>query len=288
MSLEKQSLKQWVIDIGSVIIGTVINAVSVNCFTVPNKIAAGGATGLATVLYYLFNMPVGISIILINIPLFFISFKSLGKTFFAKTAIATLITSIMIDTLVFLPTYTEDRLLASVFGGALSGLGLSFIYMRGIMTGGTDLLARLFKIIYPHMTLGRLLLVFDAMVVFIAALVFKDVTGALYAVIVIFITSKVVDTLLSGIDLAKIAFIVSDKSSEIGDAIIKYLDRGATLLYAKGCYSGIDRPVLFCVVRIHEIFRLRQIVNEIDDKAFVVFSEATEVVGEGFKDITNH
>lgn len=286
MLMEKQSLKCWLIDLASIVFGGIIYAVSVNCFTVPNKIAAGGATGLATVLYYLFKFPVGISIIMINVPLFLVSYKKLGRLFFIKTAIATFVTSIEIDMLASLPHYTEDRLLASVFGAVLAGIGLSFIFMRGIMTGGSDLLARLFKKRYPHMTLGRLLLIIDALVVIIAAIFFKDITGALYAVIVIYITSKVVDALLGGLDIGKVAYIISDKHAEICGAIIKNLDRGATMLYGRGCYSGTDRPVLLCAIRIHEVFRLKTLVREIDPNAFIIFTDATEVIGEGFKDIT--
>lgn len=281
--MEKSYLKDIALDTLAILIGSALFGAAFNIFILPNLIITGGATGLSVILNHVFGTPVGLVIIAINVPLFLFSYKKMGASFFIKTLFATIVSSLAIDLLSFLPQYSEDRLLACVFGSVMIGVGLSFIYMRGIMTGGSDLLSRLIKNRFNHISLGRLLLLIDGIVVlFGAVFVFKDVTSAFYSIISIFITSSVIDLMLSGIDRARFCFIISDKYLEIEKNIISVLDRSATVLYGRGSYKGDERYVILCAVKRFEIFRLQKIVADIDKDAFVIYGDATEVFGYGF------
>lgn len=271
-------------DFLSVAIGCMIYGISSNIFIIPNHIAPGGATGLSVIANYLFHVPVGTMIIVFNIPLFILSQKMLGKTFLFRTITATILLSVFVDLFVFLPHYTGDRLVAGLFGGAFGGIGLGIVFSRGVMTGGSDLLARIIKRKAHNITLGQLILIIDAFVITLAAFAFKDITAALYAVISIFVSTKAIDSVLSGFDTAKTAIIVTSKKDEISKGIISGLGRTATILDAVGAYSNDKRSMLFCVVRRHEFYKLKKMVNLLDDKAFVMVMDTSEVLGLGFKE----
>lgn len=270
-------------DFFAIVGGGIIWAFGINIFTVPNDIAPGGATGLATLINHFTGFPVGISIIIINVPLFIFAFFSVGRRFVAKTAAAIVLTSLILDIFaLFLPSFTEDRLLASVFGGALSGLGLGIIYMRGIATGGSDLLARLIDKKLPALSYAGTILLIDFVVVAIAAVCYKDWRSALYAVITIVIAGALSDRLLAGMTEGKLACIITEKSSAVSSAVLSEMKRGATLIPARGCYTGKQTAMLLITVRNYELPRLKSIVSELDGDAFMIIASASEIRGRGF------
>ena len=254
-----------------------------NLFLVPNKIAAGGVTGLATVIYYLSGMPVGTTMLLLNIPLFLLGIKIIGRSFGIKTLFATVALSLAIDILApFLSSLTDDLLLASIFGGLLVGLGLGLVLKQDASTGGTDLGAKIIHKLISYISVGQLLLVIDAVIVLTAALVFQNYELGLYATITLFITSKVIDTVIVGVNYTKAVHIISDFSEEISNKLVYEMNHGMTRLDGKGMYSGKEKNVLLCIIRRRDLPHLKSVVSEIDINAFIFVTDVREVLGEGF------
>ena len=267
----------------SIIAGAFLVAVSINMLLEPNKIAPGGVSGIAIVLFHLFKFPIGTTMLVLNIPLFIIGIRHLGGAFGIKTLLATVMLSVIIDLIHFFPAITYDPLLASVYGGVIMGTGLALVFRSGATTGGTDLGAKIIHRFLPFITMGQLLLFVDFAVIIFAAVVFKNYEIALYAVITLFIASKVIDAILEGVNFAKGAFIISTKANHIAEKVITKLDRGVTGLYGQGMYTGKDRTVLMCVLHRREIPTLKIMVKEIDPQAFIILTDVREVLGEGFK-----
>lgn len=264
--------------------GGTIYGVGVNMFIVPNQITVGGATGVTILLNYLTGLSLGTGMILINVPLFLFAFKPLGKEFFFRTLIAMVVMSVMADVFTFVPQFTGDRLLASIYGGVSAGAGLACFLGVGVTTGGSDLLAKIINKYHPYFSMGRLILMIDGLVVIATAIVYQDLTTVFYSIIVIFLTSVVVDKLLDGLDYAKLAIIISNQSDQIADAIAAQMDRGVTALKGTGWYTKEDKNVLMCAVKRYDIHRVKVLVHEMDPDAFMIFTSASEVLGEGFKD----
>lgn len=288
--MDKKKIKGLLMDAVCLLLGSLSFAISVNTFTAPNNIAAGGVTGVATMLNYIFDVPIGTLTLILNLPLFIWGFFAVGFKFLAKTAIATLLSSIMIDlTEPILPVYTENSLIVIIVGGFLAGLGLALIFVRGGTTGGTDLAASLINRYVPHVSLGKMLLVIDFLIVLASAVIYKNIESPFYAVVVIFVCSKVIDAVLYGTDsgTGKMMFIISPKSEEISKKIIADLDRGVTGLKSRGCYSNREGETLLCAVRRHEVYKIYDIVHSLDPSAFIMVGDAGEIRGEGFKMI-NH
>lgn len=268
-------------------IGSISYAVSVNCFTSPNNIAPGGLTGVGIMLNYLFELPIGTTVLIMNVPLFIWAYISLGGNFLGKTVVATLLSSVIIDIMEFIniPSYSGDRLLAAIFGGVFSGAGLALIFLRGGTTGGTDLLARLLSRKFRAIPMGRMILLLDMIVVASTVLVYRNIESALYAVIATYVSTSVIDALLYGSDAGKVLFIVTKNPGEVSKTIIERVGRGVTILQGKGAYTGQDSGVLMCAVRRNEVFRIRDIMVKIDPSSFIIVGDATQVLGEGFKGI---
>lgn len=270
------------------VLGSALFAVSVNVFSAPNNIAPGGLTGIATLVHYLTQAPIGTTILLLNIPIFIWGFIEKGRHFIIKTAVATVISSLAIDlSAPYLPAYRNDLMLASVFGGVLAGIGLGLIFMRGGTTGGTDMIANILSLHIRHLSMGKLVLLADMVVVLASIFVFRTYESPMYALITIFITSKLIDSVLYGVDsgTGKMMFIVSRQSKEIADVIMDEISRGVTLLKSRGGYSGIEGEVLLCAVRRQEVYRVHDIAYSIDPDAFIMVGDAGEISGEGFREI---
>lgn len=275
--------KKAVNDFLHLLTGGLIWAVSIDTFTVPNLIAPGGVSGLATVLNYFFRLPVGFTILLFNLPLFLLAFRKLGKSYILRTGLCVVLTSALIDgAALFLPTFTDDKLLAAILGGVLGGIGLGLIYSRDMATGGTDLLARLLQEKFPNISYGKLVLFFDGIVVLIAAVAFQDWISAIYAFITIYLNEIFVDRILDGMSKAKVLYIISEKNPEISDKVLTRLERGATALHAKGCYTKTEKDILMVVIRRYELPGIKNLIRDIDPNAFIIVGEVTEVLGEGF------
>lgn len=291
ISVKNSKMKRLLLDAAAFLAGSLLFAFSVNTFTAPNNIAAGGLTGAATMLNFLFDLPIGIITLILNLPLFIWGFYAVGFKFLAKTAVATVLSSLMIDiTAPFMPQYTDNIFIVIIVGGLLSGLGLALIFMRGGTTGGTDLAASLVTRHFRHISIGKMLLAIDFIIVLASAFVYKNIESPFYAVVVIFICTKVIDAVLYGTDsgTGKMMFIISEKNEEISKRIIIDLDRGVTALKSRGCFSGRENETLLCGVRRHEVYKIYDIVYSIDESAFVMVGDAGEIRGEGFKLIHHH
>jgi len=278
-------VKNLVMNYLLVTIGAIFTALSLVLFTVPNKIAAGGVSGVATILYHMFGFNVGIVILIINIPLFILAVYVLGGSIGAKTLWGILVMSFSVEFLSpFLEPVTYEVILASIYGGVLGGLGMGLVFRGGGTTGGTDLIAALTSYFFPHFSIGQGLFLIDGVVIALAGLVF-DVELALYAAITIFVSTKLIDIIQEGFNISKSVFIISDKSQIIKNSILSNMRRGVTALKGYGGYSGKEKDVLLVTINRAEITKLKNLIREIDQNAFVVLNEAHEVLGEGFKRI---
>lgn len=265
-----------------ILFGVLLTALALDWFLVPNKVAAGGVSGLATVIYHVFGVPVGLTMLVINVPLFLVALRVLGATFGWRTLVGTVTLSVFVDTLSHvLRPLTGDPLLASIYGGALAGVGMGLTIKYGGSTGGTDLAALLVNRLF-RTSVGMSLLAIDTAVILLAGLVFNPEL-ALYALLSLFITTKAIDLVQEGRVFAKAAYIISDYPQEIAQAVLTELDRGVTGLKGEGKYTGTKREVLFVIVSRPEISMLKEIVSRIDPKAFIVITDAHEVLGEGFR-----
>jgi len=263
--------------------GVIIIALGLDMFLIPNKIAAGGVSGAATVVHYVLGLPVGLTMLFMNIPLFAMGVYRLGLSFGFRSLYGTLALSVAIDGMArFLPVPTQEPLLASLYGGAMVGLGLGLVFRYRGTTGGTDLAAAVLRS-YTGINIGQLLFMVDALVVLAAGLTFHSWELAMYALLTIFVTAWVIDLVQEGISYAKAFFIISARTDDIAEAILTRLDRGVTALKGQGLYTRTDRDVLLTVVNRSEVSRLKEVVYEIDPAAFLILTDVREVLGEGFK-----
>ena len=263
-----------------IVIGSVIGAAAYPTFLIPNNIAPGGLTGVATILNYLAGWPVGITALVLNIPLFLIGYRTMGKVFAFRSLVATALFTILIDILP-LKSVSEDPLLGTLFGGVVLGIGLGLILRGGATTGGSDMVARMVHRRFSFITVGMFLFALDFLVV-LAAAIFIGGTQALYAMIDIYVCSRVIDAVMVGFGGNKACFVMTDSWQKITDRVLTEIGRGCTWLEAKGAYSGTPRPVVMCVMSRQEMTTLKRIVQEEDEKAFMFITEAHEALGEGF------
>lgn len=271
------------IDYLAITVGVILTAIALDAFLIPAKIAAGGVSGLATIIYHVSGFPVGVTMLAVNIPLFVTSLIVMGPSFGVRTVYGSVLVSIAVDVLQPLVTpITSDLALASVYGGVLSGLGLGLAFRHGGSTGGTDLAARLLNR-FTHLSIGKSLLIIDFVVVSLAGIMF-NAELALYALISIFVASKVIDLVQEGFSYAKTAIIISSQADMIASAILTRMGRGVTGLPGIGKYSGQPREVLLCVVSRREVTELKNLVRELDGNAFMTITDTYEVLGEGFKE----
>ncbi|MEG1967665.1 MAG: YitT family protein [Clostridia bacterium] len=264
-----------------IIIGSVLGALAYPMFLVPNHIAPGGLTGLATVLNFLFKVPVGMTSLLLNIPLFILGYRSMGRVFAVRSLFATIIFSVLIDILP-VPALTQQPFLGALFGGLLMGLGLGLILRGGATTGGSDMVARMIHSRFAHISVGAILFFIDCCVVAMAGF-FIEIEYALYAFISLYAGSKVIDMVMVGLSREKACYVISDEWQAVKTEVMEQLNRGVTVLSAEGGYSGEKKPVLLCVLSAQEVGLLKAIVLAKDERAFVFISDAYEVLGEGFR-----
>ena len=267
-----------------IVLGSVIAAAAYPMFMTPNRIAPGGITGIATILNCLLGTPVGTVSLLLNIPLFLIGFRAMGRIFVFRSLVATILFSVFIDLLPLRPV-TLDPLLGTLYGGVLLGIGLGLIMRGGATTGGSDMIARMVHKRFPFISVGSFLFAIDCAVV-IAAGFLIGTTEALYALINIFLCSKVMDTVIIGFSGNKACFVISSRWQEISDRILTEMDRGVTQLISRGAYTGAERPTLLCVISRSEIMAFKRILRETDENAFVIIVEAHEAIGDGFSGLS--
>ena len=264
-------------------IGSGVFALGFALFLIPNEINTGGISGLAMILRELLGFgSVGILTLLMNIPLFLIGGVKIGKRFFAGSLVGMVVSSVLMDVFSVLSFRTPDPLLGGLYVGVICGTGLGLVFMAGASTGGSDIVVRLVKKKYRNLPIGRISIMFDAMVVLLTGIVFRDISKALYSGVVVFVCGQVIDAMVYRFDYSRVALIVSREHAAIARAIGEKLDRGATYLHGAGSYSGQDMEIVLTVVRKGQLAELKELVMDIDKSAFVIVQEAHQVLGDGF------
>lgn len=285
---EKPFTRKWFISYSLIVAGAFILAAGFVFFITPYKIVPGGVYGISIVLHYLFNTPVGMVALAFDIPLTILGIKFLGPRFGIKTVVGFSLTALFTDLLTWLwgfePLVEGDALLSSIFGGVMAGLGLGLIFKSKATSGGSDIIAMIIAK-YTRLPLGMLMIYVDSAIVLIGLAVFQDWKIPLYSWIVIFVTGKVIDIVLEGVSYDKSVFIISDQHEEIREKIINNLDRSGTFIDGKGLYNNAERKIIHTVVSRRELAVLEEYIHQIDPKAFVTITDATEILGEGFKSL---
>ncbi|MCL7745933.1 YitT family protein [Halalkalibacter alkaliphilus] len=267
-----------------ILLGSSILSFGLVYFNMENNLADGGFTGITLILYFMFLVNPAISNLVLNIPLFFIGWKILGKVTFVYTIIGTVGVSIFLEifqryTLINIPLH-DDMTLAALFAGVFIGVGLGIVFKYGGTTGGVDIIAKLgFK--YIGWSMGKTMFMFDALVI-ATSLIYLNYREAMYTLLAVFVAAKVIDFIQQGAYSAKASHIISDKVPDIAQAIMNEMDRGATILKGKGSFTGTDKEILYCVVGRNELIRLKTLVERIDPHAFVTVNDVQDVIGEGF------
>ena len=282
VKIHRNKVKEFLIDTFIFVIGGILYSIAINCFLSKNNILNGGFTGIATILNFLFELPIGTVIFIMNIPLFLIAFKKLGVRFVLRTVWATLINSTCIDVGMFLPVYQNDLLLSSLFGGALVGLALGIIFIRNATTGGVDIIAKLIKLKFPHISIGRSILIFDIFVVILGGIIYRNFESMLYASVVIFVSAQVLDFVIFGVSRGAMVLIISEQSEKLCNMILGDLDRGVTILKAQGGYSKTDKDVLLCACFDNQTHKFIKKIKSVDENAFFIVTQSKQILGNGF------
>lgn len=268
-------------------LGCLLYALGLTVFIYPNNISPGGVTGISAIINnFIEAIPIGLATMVINLPLVIIGFVKFKLSFVLKTAYSVFVSSIMID--IFnntVPAFEVDRLLSSLAAGVFVGSGLGVIMLKGGTTGGTDIIAKLINLKYRFLSLGRLVLAVDAVIVSLSAYIYRDFESLLYSVLFLFISGTVMDKLIYGADVGKIVYVVTDCYESVMNEVFLQVGRGVTRIQSVGGYTGKDRNMLMCVARAHEVSKIIQIVKNIDSNAFLVVSDAGEILGQGFKNL---
>ncbi|HWP50146.1 MAG TPA: YitT family protein [Clostridia bacterium] len=261
-------------------------ALGICVFSAPNRIVGGGLSGIASVLYILFGLPIGTLSLAMNIPLLLLGWRMLGRRFILRTLRITVIMSFIMDAMTMLiPPYNGESLLAAVFGGVFSGAGLGIILMHGDSTGGTDIIVMLIKRNCPHLSFGFIVLITDCAVVLMAALAYRSIDTILYGTVMIYASTVVIDRIIDGADARKLVLIITREEKMVTESLLAGLERGVTVLNALGGFSREPISVLLCVVDKRQVFKLKALVRQNDSGAFVVITHATETLGAGFKQL---
>ena len=269
--------------VAKIILGDMLFALGFNLFLQPNGLNAGGLSGLAMVLVHLLGFgTVGIVTAVVNLPLFIIGGKKLGKNFFFGSLLGMVFLSLAIDLLAWVPIPDVEPLIAALYGGVICGVGLGIVFTSGGTTGGSDIVVRLLKLRYRHVPIGIINICFDLCVATLTGIAFRDVNSALYSGVAIFVTGNVVDAVVYRFDYSKVALIISPRYEEIAKMITTQLERGATFLHGQGVYKGVDTKVVLTAVKKQQLPELKRLVSEIDPDAFVIVQEAHQVLGDGF------
>lgn len=279
-----QSKKQ-VIQFLGMTFGTVMYGAGVSLFLDPNSLAPGGVVGLSIILNRLIQIDTGTLYLLLNIPILWLGQRKLGNRFIVRTMYVVVLNAVVTNVLSAFTSVTREPLLAAVAGSILLGGGMGLVFQAGATTGGMDIIIKLLRRKYKHIKTGSLFLMIDVMVVTISGVVFGDFNKAMYALITVALTGKCIDLILYGGDEAKLMFIVSDMAGQVVQSVLTECKTGITLLKGQGAYSNKEKKIIMCVVKKQDAPKVLDIVKNIDEKAFVIVSSATEIFGEGYKDL---
>ena len=274
----------------TILLGTFLYALGMVYFITPLQFVPGGLTTIGVVVHYLVPaLPTGVTVFILNIPLFIVSSRRFGFRFIARTVAATAVLSLFIDVLETLCAKNgwaysgEEAILGAVFGGVLLGIGTGLVFVSGATTGGVDIMAKLLRLRFPHVSVGKLVLVCDFAVILLAGAVYKSIVSILYSVVIVFLMSLATDYLISGRSHSKMLMILTKYPKEVTADIMELTGRGVTLVEAYGGYTGEAKQMLMCVVRTPEVATVRKIVARYDEQPFIIITDSAEVWGEGFK-----
>lgn len=276
-------IKKWIKDFIFITVGCIVMAIGTSLFLLPNKLSSGGLSGVSTIIYYLFGLPLGTTMLVLNIPLFIMAFIKVGRQTTIKGLIGTILLSVFIDFFERYEPLTEDRILACIYGGICVGIGTAIVLKAHASTGGTDMLSYIIRSYHSHFRAGSLIVIIDTMIVLLNVLVFQQIEIGLYSAIAIYVMGKMIDIIFEGIYFTKSIFIVSNEYKAIAKEIGEKLDRGSTAIYAKGMYTKQKKMMLWCVGSRTEAARIKEIAKQIDSQSFIVISNAREAWGKGFK-----
>jgi uncharacterized membrane-anchored protein YitT (DUF2179 family) len=267
--------------------GSLFYAAGFQIFLYRNDIITGGVTGIAMIINLISHLPVGILVIIMNIPLFIMARMSFGRRSTIASLICMTVSSLMIDAIALysIDLGNVDMMVSSIYGGLLMGIGLGVVYLTGATTGGVDIMAKFLRSKWQHINLGTIILILDIVVIVVFAISFKKVESALYALIAMFINATVVDVVLYGLKSSKACYIISEKSDTIKQRLLDELDRGVTVLHGEGGYTGKRKDILLCTINKRQISQVRSIIKQEDSAAFVMVSDVRDVFGDGFEDI---
>ena len=286
----KFKAKKWIVNIKKnvsntlqTVFGTAFMALSIDLFLLPNQLSVGGFSGIGTIFYYILNIPVGTTVLILNIPVFIFALIRNGKKFFLDSIVGTLSLSLFLNLFENLDSVTNSGFLACIYGGILSGIGTSIVLHANSSTGGSDLLAQILKTYKINIKTGTIIVILDTLIVISSTIAFGQIEIGLYSAIAIYIMGKVIDIFFEGIDFAKMLIIISPKYKEISDEINLKIKRGTTAIYGKGMYKKDKKQLILCVASRGEIREIRKIINDVDKDAFLIITNAREVYGKGFK-----
>ena len=263
-------------------LGAALAAFAISVFFTPNKIVNGGVSGVATMIHYTTGLSTGLSFAIINFTLLAIGLRILGKDFVLRTVYVSGILSVFVELFSYIPTPQIDIILASIFGAVIYGVGPGIAFATGASSGGTDILGRLLQWKFPSMPIGKVLLIVDGLIIAASIVVFGEINLTLYGVIALSVSTTAIDWIIAKLNFSRIAFIITDKGEEISQKLVSTSPRGVTLIDVKGAYSGGEKKMLFCALKDSEVEAFQRKILEIDETAFVVFSESQKIVGNGF------
>jgi len=264
------------------ILGTMITGFGIGVFLTPNKIVGGGVSGLSTILFHALSIPVGISFLVINLLFLLIGFKILGKSFTFKTLLGAALISVFTQAFSFIPFYTENTMLATIFGGVLYGLGIGLGFAAGASTGGTDILGRLIQYKCPTVPIGKLLLFVDGIIILVSLIIFRNLELTLFGIISLFISSTTIDFVIGQLNISRLAFVITEHGEEISSQLVSTSPRGVTMIDVVGAYTNDKKKMLFCALKESESEVFQRKILAIDPEAFIVFSESQRIKGNGF------
>lgn len=282
--MSREKIKKIIIEFLGTIVGSAVMAFGVSSFLLPNQLSSGGFSGVATITYYLLNIPMGLMIMILNVPLFILAGYKIGREFFIKSLIGTVSLSVFIDIFDRYPAVTTDRFLACIYGGAIIGIGTAIILRVGASTGGTELIANIIKVYNPYISMSSYLALIDIIIIALNVIFFKHIEICLYSAIAIYLYGQMIDIIFEGVYYTKLMFIISDRNEEIAKEITTDVKRGVTGLYGKGMFKEKDKLVLICAASRGDISKIKDIAKKIDGKCFIIIANAREVLGKGFKE----
>lgn len=274
-----QTIQEYVI----IALGCTIMAAGVSLFLLPNELSTGGFSGIATIVYYFFKVPMGVTVLALNIPLLIIAYFKIGKQLFARSIYGTIVFSLMIDLIDKITPLTHDRFLGCIYGGIFAGIGTAIILKFDASTGGSDLLSHIIRAYKKQYKSSSLILAVDTVVIALNVIFFKNIEIGLYSAIAIFLMGKMIDLIFEGVNFTKVIFIISPKYEEIAGQISASINRRSTGLFSKGMYTDQEKLTLLCVGSRTEAYEMQSIAKEIDKEAFIIIMNAREVIGKGFK-----